>query len=210
LGERSPEALCEDIREPLSCGMATLNSRLSGVPDEKLVSRLVEVWSFYFGTVVPYFEGVFLPLTILTSGSDEFSVRRLVLMAFRDDVILPMGNRVEDAFNKLFHDFDSGIPVTDTAARMLQMTYILSSILSDDEKQWEMDRILAALKNNWKLFMKKRDRRGFIGISPSITRTDNTTESSPAESVTTPTLPTNTTIPDVMVGEAKNTESPTP
>ncbi|CAG8749615.1 4164_t:CDS:2, partial [Racocetra fulgida] len=50
----------------------------------------------------------------------------------------------------LFHDFDSGIPVTDTAARMLQMSYILSSILSDDEKQKDMDRIL-----------------GFVGMSPS-------------------------------------------
>jgi hypothetical protein len=191
--------------------MATLNSRLSGVPDEKLVSRLVEVWSFYFGTVVPYFEGVFLPLTIMTSGSDEFSVRRLVLMAFRDDVILPMGSRVEDAFNKLFHDFDSGIPVTDTAARMLQMTYILSSILSDDEKQREMDRILAALKNNWKLFMKKRDRRGFIGLSPSFTRTDNATDASQAEGevATTPTFPTDSTTQNVRV-EVQTTDSPTP
>lgn len=44
--------------------MLTLNAKLGDVPDEKLVSRLVEVWSFFFGTVLPYFEGVFLPLQI--------------------------------------------------------------------------------------------------------------------------------------------------
>ncbi|CAJ0833106.1 3185_t:CDS:2, partial [Entrophospora sp. SA101] len=49
-------------------------------------------------------------------GSHKISIRRLVLMSFRDHVILPIRDRVEDAFNKLFHDFDSGIPVTDTAA----------------------------------------------------------------------------------------------
>ncbi|CAG8540004.1 15883_t:CDS:2 [Dentiscutata erythropus] len=167
--DRSPQLLRDDINNLLLTGMSTLNGKLRGVPDEKLVSRLVEIWSFYFGTVLPYFEGVFLPLQTQATAQHQrdMNVRRLVLMSFRDHVILPIGDRVEDAFNKLFHDFDSGIPVTDTAARMLQMSYILSSILSDDDKQKDMDRILGKLKNNWKLFMRRRDRRGFVGMSPS-------------------------------------------
>jgi len=56
--------LCDEINELLKNGMLTLNAKLGDVPDEKLVSRLVEVWSFFFGTVLPYFEGVFLPLQI--------------------------------------------------------------------------------------------------------------------------------------------------
>ena len=56
--------LCDEISELLKNGMLTLNAKLGDVPDEKLVSRLVEVWSFFFGTVLPYFEGVFLPLQI--------------------------------------------------------------------------------------------------------------------------------------------------
>ncbi|KAF9933964.1 hypothetical protein FBU30_003908 [Linnemannia zychae] len=64
LQTRSPHALCEEITELLKNGMLTLNAKLGDVPDEKLVSRLVEVWSFFFGTVLPYFEGVFLPLQI--------------------------------------------------------------------------------------------------------------------------------------------------
>ncbi|CAG8435705.1 9510_t:CDS:2 [Funneliformis mosseae] len=171
ISDRSTKLLYEEINELLESGMFTLNGKLIGVPDEKLVSRLVELWSFYFGTVIPYFEGVFLPLQIhnSTTQQNHKSIRRLVLMSFRDHVILPMGNRVEEAFNKLFHDFDSGIPVTDTATRMLQMSYILSSVLSDDDKQRDMDRILGKLKNNWKLFMRRRDRRASITSENLVT-----------------------------------------
>src|SRR5687767_1183454 len=56
---------------------------------------------------------------------------------------------------------------------MLQMSYILSSVLSDDDKQKDMDRILGKLKNNWKLFMRRRDRRGFVGMSPSNSNPNN-------------------------------------
>ncbi|RIA91259.1 HbrB-like-domain-containing protein [Glomus cerebriforme] len=188
INDRPTQLLYEDINELLESGMFTLNGKLRGVPDEKLVSRLVELWSFYFGTVIPYFEGVFLPLQIhnSTTQQNHLSIRRLVLMSFRDHVILPMGNRVEDAFNKLFHDFDSGIPVTDTATRMLQMSYILSSVLSDDDKQRDMDRILGKLKNNWKLFMRRRDRRGFVGMSPSNSNSSNSNNGSTSSLKSTP------------------------
>ena len=56
---------------------------------------------------------------------------------------------------------------------MLQMSYILSSVLSDDDKQKDMDRILGKLKNNWKLFMRRRDRRGFVGMSPNLNPNNN-------------------------------------
>ncbi|KAI1321630.1 hypothetical protein EDD11_003110 [Mortierella claussenii] len=64
LSTRSAFVLCDEINELLKNGMLTLNAKLGDVPDEKLVSRLVEVWSFFFGTVLPYFEGVFLPLQV--------------------------------------------------------------------------------------------------------------------------------------------------
>jgi fatty acid-binding protein DegV len=53
------------------------------------------------------------------------------------------------------------------------MSYILSSVLSDDDKQKDMDRILGKLKNNWKLFMRRRDRRGFVGMSPNSNPNNN-------------------------------------
>ncbi|CAG8500825.1 2295_t:CDS:2 [Diversispora eburnea] len=192
--ERSLKSIYDDINVLLLKGMSTINGKLRGVPDEKLVSRLVELWSFYFGTVIPYFEGVFLPLQIQVSSQhqrdrDNMNVRHLVLMSFRDHVILPIGERVEDAFNKLFHDFDSGIPVTDTAARMLQMSYILSSILSDDDKQKDMDRILGKLKNNWKLFMRRRDRRVDYFNMGNIVTTPTTTTNSMTNGISATTSP---------------------
>src|SRR6185369_5271133 len=104
INDRSIQLLYDGINELLESGMFTLNGKLVGVPDEKLVSRLVELWSFYFGTVIPYFEGVFLPLQIYnsTTQQNQLSIRRLVLMSFRDHVILPMSNRVEGIYLFVF------------------------------------------------------------------------------------------------------------
>jgi hypothetical protein len=39
--------------------MMTLKAKLSGIDDDdKLVSRVVEVWGFFFDQVLPYIEGV--------------------------------------------------------------------------------------------------------------------------------------------------------
>jgi hypothetical protein len=38
--------------------MVTLNAKLKGVDDEKLVARVVEVWGFFWDQVLTYLEGV--------------------------------------------------------------------------------------------------------------------------------------------------------
>ena len=42
----------------ISSGMVTLNAKLAGVEDEKLVGRVVEVWGFFWDQVLTYLEGV--------------------------------------------------------------------------------------------------------------------------------------------------------
>jgi len=42
--------------------MDTLNGKLVGVEDDKLVGRVVELWGFFWDQVLPYVEGVLLPL----------------------------------------------------------------------------------------------------------------------------------------------------
>ena len=42
--------------------MVTLNAKLSGIDERKLVHRVVEVWGFFWDQVLPYVEGVLLPL----------------------------------------------------------------------------------------------------------------------------------------------------
>ncbi|KAG0228835.1 hypothetical protein BGW42_001915 [Actinomortierella wolfii] len=215
--EKKTNVLYEDIQELLRNGMLTLNAKLSYVPDEKLVSRLVEVWSFFFGTVLPYFEGVFLPLqlelksehsslssisttstnsahqtgsalsiqaglegsiaraeghsssTLVTDAelddSGARNVRITALTSFRDQIIIPMVDRLRDVFTKLFVDIDASIPVTDTAARMLQMTSVLTSIQSGDRNQELMEQVSNRLRANWKQFTRRGHRGGFAGFA---------------------------------------------
>ncbi|KAJ3716531.1 HbrB-like-domain-containing protein [Lentinula raphanica] len=51
-----------DTSELLSSGMVTLNAKLSGTEDDKLISRVVELWGFFWDQVLTYVEGVLLPL----------------------------------------------------------------------------------------------------------------------------------------------------
>jgi hypothetical protein len=38
--------------------MVTLNAKLVGLDDEKLVVRVVEIWGFFWDQILPYVEGV--------------------------------------------------------------------------------------------------------------------------------------------------------
>lgn len=38
--------------------MDTLNGKLDGVEEDKLVGRVVELWGFFWDQVLPYVEGV--------------------------------------------------------------------------------------------------------------------------------------------------------
>lgn len=119
---RAPAQLLEDVRELLGAGMVMLDPMLLKVSDERSIPRLVEIWSLLFGNVLPYFEAVFLPLqqefkgvgTIMTSkesrdffgvvegewgGGGGLDVRRLVLMSFRDVVVLPVHEKLRRRFS---------------------------------------------------------------------------------------------------------------
>ena len=50
-----------DTAELIGNGMVTLNSRLAGIEDDKLIVHLVELWTFFWGQVLPYLAGVSHP-----------------------------------------------------------------------------------------------------------------------------------------------------
>ncbi|KAG1715738.1 hypothetical protein ID866_1406 [Astraeus odoratus] len=52
--------LSVDARELIAAGMVTLNAKLATISDELLMSRLVEVWSFFWDHVLPYVEGIII------------------------------------------------------------------------------------------------------------------------------------------------------
>ncbi|KAJ5501807.1 hypothetical protein N7453_006624 [Penicillium expansum] len=122
--KRAPKSIIMDLQELLQTGFATLNhSSLIGLPDEKLVPHLVQVWLLVFGTILPFIQAVFLPLDLEFKGcgslmtsreAGEFwgalpvggtlDVRSLVLIAFRDCMILNRYDALKATFSRLSLD----------------------------------------------------------------------------------------------------------
>lgn len=48
----------QDASELIASGMVTLNAKLMEIEDEKLVTRVVEIWGFFWDNVLTYVEGV--------------------------------------------------------------------------------------------------------------------------------------------------------
>lgn len=127
--KRAPTAIIADLRELLVTGFASLNHSLNGTPDEKLVPHLVQIWMLVFGTILPFIQAVFLPLDLEFKGcgtvmnlreANEFwgtagnsmdsstgsglDVRNLVLIAFRDMVVLYRYDTLKATFSRLSLD----------------------------------------------------------------------------------------------------------
>lgn len=124
--------IVEDLRELLRTGFSTLNHSISGIPDEKLVPHLMQIWLLAFGTILPFIQAVFLPLDLEFKGrgsvmnarearefwgaipksgdseesslGDELDVRMIVLTAFRDTVILQRYEGLNAVFSRLSLD----------------------------------------------------------------------------------------------------------
>ncbi|KAJ5293461.1 uncharacterized protein N7443_009414 [Penicillium atrosanguineum] len=136
--KRTPAAIIMDLQELLETGFATLNhSSLAGVPDEKLVPHLVQIWMLVFGTILPFIQAVFLPLdlefkgcgSIMTSrealdfwgpppAGGTLDVRSLVLIAFRDCIILNRYEPLKATFSRLSLDsINAGFPTLSVTAK---------------------------------------------------------------------------------------------
>ena len=124
---RTPNAIIEDLHGLLHAGFSLPNNTRRRNFDERLVPSLAELWLTVFGTILPYLQAVFLPLDhefkgtgsilgpreasdfwgALPDGSpetplgDTLDVRRIVLIVFRDLVILSRYNRLQAVFSRL-------------------------------------------------------------------------------------------------------------
>ena len=132
---RSPNIILDDIRDLLSTGFSSLDRALRRTPEDRVIPALVELWLFTFTSILPYMQAVFLPLdlefagcgTLLTPekardfwggvreggggggelapASSSIDVRRLVLNAYRDIVILPRYETLRAIFSRLSLEF---------------------------------------------------------------------------------------------------------
>ncbi|KAG9316463.1 HbrB-like-domain-containing protein [Chiua virens] len=59
---RALTTLATDARALIGAGMVTINAKIASLSDELLPTRLVELWSFFWDHILPYVEGVLLPL----------------------------------------------------------------------------------------------------------------------------------------------------
>ena len=136
--KRTPTLIISDLQELLDTGFATLNhSSLVGIPDEKLVPHLVQIWMLVFGTILPFIQAVFLPLDLEFKGcgslmtsreSREFwgvlpaggslDVRNLVLISFRDRIIMNRYDTLKATFSRLSLDsINAGFPTLSVTAK---------------------------------------------------------------------------------------------
>ncbi|KAI9090814.1 HbrB-like-domain-containing protein [Phlyctochytrium arcticum] len=133
LSDTPANVVVDDLNDLFTTGMMVLGNKIVAVADEALAGRLVEVWSFYFGTVVPYIQGVFLPVRTSwrTSGNrtgEPPNVREMSLVSFRDHIIAPLGGRLTEIFPRLVADIENGRKMNDTATRLMQMLYVLDGM----------------------------------------------------------------------------------
>ncbi|KAJ6784312.1 hypothetical protein PWT90_07666 [Aphanocladium album] len=133
--KRSPSGMLDDLQELLAKGFSSLDHTLRQAPEDRFIPTLVELWLFTFTSILPYLQAVFVPLelevagrgTILTyeqardfwgsvsSTTDNsakptpatitFDIRRLVLAAYRDIVILPRYETLKTIFSRLSLEF---------------------------------------------------------------------------------------------------------
>ena len=120
---RSGHIIVEDLRDLLGTGFASLDHTLRSSPPERLIPTLVELWIFTFTSILPYMQAVFLPLDLefqgcgpvlpteqardfwtseaFPSSSQHLDVRTLVLLAYRDAIILPRYEKLKTIFSRL-------------------------------------------------------------------------------------------------------------
>jgi hypothetical protein len=65
---KSPVVVVEDLREMLETGFGSLAQTLRGVPDDRLVTKLVEMWIGVYGSILPFLQAVFLPMDLEFKG----------------------------------------------------------------------------------------------------------------------------------------------
>ncbi|RYP22846.1 hypothetical protein DL765_001442 [Monosporascus sp. GIB2] len=121
---RSGSIIIEDLRDLLATGFASLDHTLRSSPGERLIPTLVELWIFTFTSILPYMQAVFLPLDLEFQGcgsllppeqardfwtselltsfpSRPLDVRSLVLIAYRDTIIIPRYDKLKTIFSRL-------------------------------------------------------------------------------------------------------------
>jgi hypothetical protein len=80
--------LDSDASELIASGMVTLNAKLVGLEDDKLLSRVVEIWGFFWDQVLTYVEGVGILQIIFYPSNDDFWYPLQALLPLQTDSLI--------------------------------------------------------------------------------------------------------------------------
>ncbi len=96
--------------ESLSIKLAAVASVIPPTEEGDLVylTRLADMWSYFYCTTLVFLEAVFLPLSILATESaasglnkeQRLDLRGLSLRCFKDDLVWPLRLRLEGLFRR--------------------------------------------------------------------------------------------------------------
>lgn len=73
---KTPTIVIEDLRELLQTGFSSLAQTLRGAPDDKLITKLVEMWIGVYSAILPFLQAVFLPLDLEFKGRGTYMSAR--------------------------------------------------------------------------------------------------------------------------------------
>jgi hypothetical protein len=73
---KTPTIVIEDLRELLQTGFSSLAQTLRGAPDDKLITKLVEMWIGVYSAILPFLQAVFLPLDLEFKGRGAYMSSR--------------------------------------------------------------------------------------------------------------------------------------
>lgn len=65
---KAPSIVIEDLHELLQTGFKSLGQTLRSIPDDKLITKLVEMWVSVYTSILPFLQAVFLPLDLEFKG----------------------------------------------------------------------------------------------------------------------------------------------
>ena len=85
-------AICERFKESLVKGMIILREDVKAKNGEVLLDKLADSWSYFFCTILPLLQAIFLDI----QSREAQSTRAIALLNFRDVVVLK--TKLEEAF----------------------------------------------------------------------------------------------------------------
>ena len=89
------DVLLTELYTLLKSGMISLTAKLAPTPDEFLPSKAAEIWTNFYGNIVPNIQAALLPLRQLKKHDPTFDLRNQILCSFKSFVIWPMKGRLQ-------------------------------------------------------------------------------------------------------------------